>query len=122
MLIKVGGGDPSLGPAGGGIHWHMNIANKIEYFATDEKRQNIPWVQVTDPNGKVTVYTIKDNPPKPEEIAKAEKRRMDCVDCHNRPTHIYVPPDLSVDRAMALNVIDPSLPVHQAAGCAGADG
>src|SRR6185369_55550 len=47
---------------------------------------------------------------KPEEIAKAEKKRMDCVDCHNRPTHIYVPPDSSVDHAMALNVIDPGLP------------
>jgi len=110
MLIKVGGGDPSLGPSGGGIHWHMNIANKIEYYARDEKRQDIPWIQVTDPKGKVTVYMTKDNPPKPDEIAKAEKRRMDCVDCHNRPTHIYVPPDLSIDRAMALNVIDPSLP------------
>ena len=55
---------------------------------------------------------LKDNPPKPDEIAKADKRRMDCVDCHNRPTHIYVPPDLSVDRAMALNTIDPSLAVH----------
>ena len=110
MLIKVGGGDPSLGPAGGGIHWHMNIANKIEYYASDEKRQNIPWVRLTDPNGKVTEYVTNDSPPKPEDIAKADKRRMDCVDCHNRPTHIYVPPDLSVDRAMALNVIDPSLP------------
>ncbi|MFZ0707312.1 MAG: NapC/NirT family cytochrome c [Candidatus Korobacteraceae bacterium] len=110
MLIKVGGGDPTLGPSGGGIHWHMNIANKIEYYASDEKRQVIPWVKVTDPAGKVTVYTSKDSPPKPEEIAKAEKRRMDCVDCHNRPTHIYVPPDLSIDRAMALNVIDTSLP------------
>ena len=110
MLIKVGGGDPTLGPAGGGIHWHMNIANKIEYYASDEKRQNIPWVRVTDQNGKVTEYFLKDNPPKPEEIAKAEKKRMDCVDCHNRPPHIYGPPDLSIDRAMALNVIDPSLP------------
>lgn len=110
MLIKVGGGDPALGPAGGGIHWHMNIANKIEYYTTDQKRQNIPWVRVTDKNGKVTEYLQKDTPPTPDQIAKGDKRRMDCVDCHNRPTHIYVPPDLSVDRSMALNVIDPTLP------------
>lgn len=110
MLIKVGGGDPTLGPAGGGIHWHMNIANKIEYYASDQKRQVIPWIKVTDKSGNVTEYMTKDSPPKPEDIAKADKKRMDCVDCHNRPTHIYVPPDLSVDRAMALNVIDPSLP------------
>ena len=48
MLIKTGGGDPSLGQAGEGIHWHMNIANKITYFATDEQRQVIPWVRMED--------------------------------------------------------------------------
>ena len=32
LLLNVGGGDPSNGPEGG-IHWHMNIANKIEYIA-----------------------------------------------------------------------------------------
>ena len=41
--------------------------------------------------------------------AKAEKHRMDCVDCHNRPTHIYVHPDLSVDRALLAKSIDRSL-------------
>jgi hypothetical protein len=110
LLVKVGGGDPTLGPAGGGIHWHMNIANKIEYYASDEKRQIIPWVRLTDGQGKVTEYTVKDSKPSPEEIAKADKRRMDCVDCQNRPTHIYVPPDLSIDRAMPINTIDPTLP------------
>jgi hypothetical protein len=39
LLMKVGGGDPALGVAGGGIHWHMNIANKIEYYASDERAQ-----------------------------------------------------------------------------------
>ena len=35
---------PGLGQATGGIHWHMNIANKFTYFATDDQRQVIPWV------------------------------------------------------------------------------
>jgi hypothetical protein len=39
MLIKTGGGDPSLGQSTGGIHWHMNIAYKFSYFATDDHRQ-----------------------------------------------------------------------------------
>jgi nitrate/TMAO reductase-like tetraheme cytochrome c subunit len=110
LLIKTGGGDPALGQAGGGIHWHMNIANKITYFATDEQRQTIPWVQLEDAQGQTTDYVTKDNPPSQEQIAKASKRRMDCVDCHNRPTHIYVPPDLSVDRSIAGHRIDASLP------------
>jgi len=110
MLIKTGGGDPSLGQAGEGIHWHMNINNKITYFSTDEQRQVIPWVRMEDASGKVNEYTVKDNPPTQEQIDKAAKRRMDCIDCHNRPTHIFVAPDLSVDRAITGRSIDATLP------------
>jgi len=110
LLIKTGGGDSSLGQAGEGIHWHMNIANKITYFATDEQRQTIPWVHVEDAQGHITEYVSKDAPPTPEQMKKATQRRMDCIDCHNRPTHIYVPPDLSVDRSISGRTIDASLP------------
>ena len=72
----------------------MNITNKITYFATDEQRQVIPWVRMEDHSGKVTEYVMKDGAPTQAQIDKADKRRMDCIDCHNRPTHIYVPPDL----------------------------
>ena len=113
MLINVGGASPAEGQPSG-IHWHMNIANKIEYIARDEHRQDIPWVQVTDQQGRVTVYQSKDNPLKPEEIAKMPKHRMDCVDCHNRPTHIYAPPDRSVDEALLARRIDASLPFIKA--------
>ncbi len=110
LLIKTGGGDPSLGQAGEGIHWHMNIANKITYFATDEQRQMIPWVRIEDAQGHVTEYATKDNPPTQAQIDKASKRRMDCIDCHNRPSHVYTPPDLSVDRSITGRSIDATLP------------
>ena len=110
MLIKTGGGDPSLGQAGEGIHWHMNINNRITYFSSDEQRQVIPWVRMEDKEGHVTEYVVKDGAPSHEQIDQATKRRMDCIDCHNRPTHIYVPPDVSVDRAITGKSIDPSLP------------
>jgi len=35
---------------------------------------------------------------------------MDCVDCHNRPTHIYIPPDQAVDQALIAHKLDASLP------------
>ena len=110
MLIKTGGGDPSLGQAGEGIHWHMNINNKVTYFATDEQRQVIPWVRMEDQSGKVTEYVVKDGAPTPAQIDKADKRRMDCIDCHSRPSHAYIPPDLSVDRAISGRSIDSTLP------------
>jgi hypothetical protein len=108
LLVHVGGGSPATGPVSG-IHWHMNLANDIEYIATDEHRQNIPWVRVKDRQGNVTEYT-EDGAALTPSLAKAEMRRMDCVDCHNRPTHIYVPPDQAVNDSLAAGKLDASLP------------
>jgi nitrate/TMAO reductase-like tetraheme cytochrome c subunit len=109
MLIKTGGGDPATG-APEGIHWHMNIANKIDYVSADEKHQTIPYIHVEDQQGRVTEYYAKDSTLSKDQIAKAPRHHMDCVDCHNRPTHIYVPPDQSVDQSLLAHRLDSSLP------------
>jgi len=109
MLLKTGGGDPSTG-APSGIHWHMNISNEITYIATDEKRQVIPYIRAKDMQGRITEYIAKDSPLSQQQIEKMPRRRMDCVDCHNRPTHIYVPPDRAVDDSLLTGRLDASLP------------
>lgn len=109
LLISTGGGDPATGEPEG-IHWHMNISNQITYIATDEERQNIAYVRAQDLQGRVTEYVSKDSKLTKEQIATTAKRRMDCIDCHNRPTHIYVPPDTSVDRSFAAHRLDITLP------------
>jgi hypothetical protein len=109
LLIKTGGGDPTTGEPEG-IHWHMNISNEISYIATDEKRQTIAYVYVKDMQGRVTEYFLKDSSLTKDQIAKTPRHRMDCVDCHNRPTHIYVPPDTSVDRSLTAHRLDATLP------------
>src|ERR1041385_3822660 len=109
MLINVGGGDPTSGPVAG-IHWHMNLANEITFIASDKQRQIIPWIRVKDRNGNVTEYFDRARPLSAEQIATAEKRRMDCIDCHNRPAHAYLPPDVAVDRSLSAVQLDPSLP------------
>src|SRR5579859_924899 len=109
MLIKTGGGDPATG-APEGIHWHMNIGNKIDYVAADEKRQVIPYIHVEDQQGRITEYYAKDSTLSKDQLAKAARHHMDCVDCHNRPTHIYVPPDQSVDQSLLARRLDVSLP------------
>ena len=35
---------------------------------------------------------------------------MDCVDCHNRPTHAFDLPENAVDKQMSLGRISPDLP------------
>ena len=109
MLINVGGGDPSSGPVAG-IHWHMNLQNQITFIATDKQRQVIPWIRVRDRNGNVTEYYDRLRPISTEQIAGAEKRRMDCIDCHNRPAHAYLPPDVAVDQSFSAGRLDPSIP------------
>jgi len=109
MLLKTGGGDPSTG-APSGIHWHMNISNEISYIATDEKRQVIPYIRAKDMQGRITEYMAKDSQLSKDQIEKLARRRMDCIDCHNRPTHIYVPPDRAVDESLLTGRLDASLP------------
>lgn len=110
LLLKVGGGDPEKGqPAG--IHWHMNVGVKVEYIARDERRQDIPWVRVTDRRtGRQTVYQDKEKPLSAAEIAAAPPRVMDCVDCHNRPSHRYRTPDEVIDEALWTENVDRRLP------------
>ena len=109
MLIKIGGGDPKVG-ATAGIHWHMNIKNEISYIAADDRREIIPWVRVVDPEGQLTEYMSTEQPLSSEQIATGEIRRMDCVDCHNRPSHVFRPPDRAVELAFESGRIDRSLP------------
>jgi len=113
LLMKIGGGNSETGPTSG-IHWHMNIRNKITYVATDSQRQVIPWVQSKRPDGTVVTYTVNDGSFTQDQLKTGEKRRMDCIDCHNRPTHIYRPPNASVNEEMALGWIDPRIPYIKA--------
>lgn len=109
MLLKVGGGDPKTG-APTGIHWHMNIKSDISYIAVDERREVIPWVRVVDQDGHATEYQSTDQLLSPQQRATATIRRMDCVDCHNRPAHIYRPADQAVEQAFETGRFDRRLP------------
>jgi len=110
LLVKIGGGNIEAGPTSG-IHWHMNIGHQVTYAASDSSRQNIPWVKVRDvATGVERVYKSTETQVTDELLASSEIRRMDCIDCHNRPTHIYRPPGKTVNTAMSLGWIDPQLP------------
>ncbi|MBI4788225.1 MAG: NapC/NirT family cytochrome c [Chloroflexi bacterium] len=107
LLLKTGGGTMREG-RGLGIHWH--IENQVYFVATDELKQNIPWVQVVDPNGKTTTYVDVENPLPADQVNRLEKRRMDCIDCHNRISHTFRSPTQAIDNALALKQIDETIP------------
>ncbi len=108
LQLKIGGGHSELGPVHG-IHWHMSEENKVEYIATDNKRQVIPWVKITNRKGESKVYK-SDDVAKAADLANGEHRTMDCIDCHNRPAHIYHPPFRTLNDAMAQHRIPVTLP------------
>ena len=111
MLINVGGGNEQHGPAHG-IHLHMALENKVEYIAADAKRSSIPWIRQTAKDGTVTIYRDKETGKDytPEKVAASETRRMDCMDCHTRPSHRYRSPNETLDQALAGGQIDRSIP------------
>ncbi|MDH3384259.1 MAG: cytochrome c3 family protein, partial [Deltaproteobacteria bacterium] len=107
--IKTGGGSGELGE-NAGIHWHMITENKVHYIAIDRQQQDIPWIRSSRTDGTEDVYITTDYTGDPAELSSREQQEMDCMDCHNRPTHIYEPPEAAVDKAMASYFISRTLP------------
>jgi hypothetical protein len=104
LMMHLGGG---IGTAG--IHgMHMGPGVRIRYAHSDAKRQVIPWVEYRDAAGKATAYTSTDA--KGAMPGNFDVREMDCIDCHNRPTHAYQLPDRAVDLKLADGSISPALP------------
>jgi hypothetical protein len=108
VRLHVGGVSVVKGTATG-IHWHVGAMNQIEYVATDAKRQVIPYVRLDDGKGHVTEF--RTDGVTDAQIAQWERRTLDCIDCHNRPSHTFdVSAERAVDNALAAGEIDPALP------------
>ena len=111
LTLKIGGtySEQALTE---GIHWHINPNVKIEYKASDDRRQQIPWVKFTDlETGKSIIFKDQDQPLKQEQLDTLETRVMDCIDCHNRPSHDYNPPAFFVNNAITAGAIPKELPM-----------
>ena len=109
MLVKTGGGGHESSLRAEGIHAHMAITGKVEYVATDDKLQVIPWVRYTDAAGNVLIYR-SDGRPSSDPLPDGDLRQMDCMDCHNRPAHKFHAPIDAVDLALEVGAVDAALP------------
>jgi hypothetical protein len=100
LLLKTGGGRLDLGRHGGIHWWHIYSDNRIRYVAGDERREEIVWVELTTPDGEVRAYARDgDELPPPSEL-EDQARVMDCIDCHNRPTHLFEEPSRAIDAVL----------------------
>ncbi len=94
-----------------GIHRHINPKVKIEYIATSEHRDTIPWVRYTDlETNEVTIYKDEYEPLPEEKMLSSETRTMDCMDCHNRPSHLFNSPTDYIDDGINKGTIPKELP------------
>lgn len=101
LLLKVGGAE---GQQAHGIHWHVDSGVQIRY-RSDETREEIYEVEYTNAEGETKIFADRRAP---ED--GGQWRQMDCVDCHNRPSHKYFTPEFEVDRALRDGQIDRALP------------
>jgi len=106
LLLKVNEGRP--GTPLSGIHWHVSKDSEVEYYAADEKRQDIVWMRVT--NKKDGTQKIYRNEEFKGEPPAAAVRVMDCIDCHNRPAHVFPTANDAVEKSLALGTLSSTLP------------
>jgi hypothetical protein len=91
-----------------GIHWHIDRENLVSYASVDDKREEMIWVEYQRPDKRITRYINNRLPQAPAEAVKS--RTVDCVDCHNRATHIYEFPEQAIDERIEKGLMDISLP------------
>lgn len=101
LMMHIGGGQNRIG-----IHGqHVGAGIRIRYYASDEHRQTIPWVEYSSA-GKTSVYAVSGTA-RPDD---SKLRVMDCMDCHNRPTHIFQLPERALDQDLYAGQISATLP------------
>jgi hypothetical protein len=111
--MKTGGTRPDGEPTG--IHWHIHSGVEVRYRASDESRREIPWIRLVDRRtGREEVFTLPgvdpaNPPPGPERV-------MDCVDCHNQPSHIFHRETEEIDRSIDLGLLSRDLPYIRKVG------
>ncbi len=104
LTMMIGGGNL------GGIHGkHFGPGISIRYAPKELTRQTIPWIEYKDSARNVNrVYLANDS--KLEEVEKLQRFEMQCVDCHNRPTHTFELPEKAINRALIRGEIPTTLP------------
>ncbi len=110
LLMKIG---PSFSAYGlnEGIHWHISDDVKMEYIASSNDRESIPWVRYTNiKTGIVKIFQDEENKLTTKAFDTLKVKIMDCMDCHNRPSHSYKSAPAYLDNALLSGSIPLDLP------------
>jgi hypothetical protein len=104
LMMLVGGNRIS------GIHGaHFGPGVQIRFAAVDGARQNIPWIEYRNTEtGEVRTFVVSDSTV--DSAKSLPRHEMECVDCHNRPTHTFDLAERAMDKALAFGDISVTLP------------
>jgi len=106
MLVRIGGFN-RLTQQYQGIHWHANPDNQVKFEYLDPERAKVGKVTVVAKGQTVAEYLPSGAPQKALGV-----RTMDCMDCHNRPAHVFDgTPKNAIDRALFIGALDPKIPL-----------
>ena len=112
LLMLVGGSKFA------GIHGkHFGPGVHIRFVAADTKRQTIPWVEYQNTTTGAS-QTFLSEGSSPDSVKGLPKFEMQCVDCHNRPTHTFESPERGMNSALFLGEIPTGLPFIKKQGVA----
>jgi len=107
LRVHIGMG-PAPSKDEGNVHWHASPGRVIEYAASDAQESTIPWVRVTERDGRTQTFVAEGTN---AQTPPAATRRMDCLGCHNLPAHPFAASvERAVDAAIADGRLDRSLP------------
>lgn len=104
IVNNVGGGQEQ--GVSVGVHWHVDPGLEV-HFRSDHSREFVHEIETVYADGTRKVFTreLGEFDPPAES-----SRTMDCVDCHNRPTHVYLSPQEAVDEVLRLGIVSRDLP------------
>lgn len=102
LLMKIGHASAVPG-ATESVHWHVDPGNTVEFISDKNQRRYIPWVKFQKAGQGPVEFKYTGTELPSAEVEQSEKRTMDCLDCHNRPTHIYMMPDDAMDEVLRKN-------------------
>lgn len=105
LVMRIGSGGYS-GRQAQGIHWHVSEDHRVTYLASRD-RNYIARVTLEGPDRRKTVYRRQGETQEPVE---QKERLMDCMDCHNRPTHVFLDAGPALDAKLVTGAIPSEIP------------
>ncbi len=107
LNLKV---DAGRSGAKSGIHWHVAAENEVRYVSVDDEREQMVWVEARQADGTYKRFTNRSLVSAADTDTLTDPRTVDCIDCHNRATHIYERPDRALDKRIQLGRLERNLP------------